>query len=159
MLLKASVDADRCGGAASKGSRESASRGRASRVLRLPMAPISPQIPTASTTAGAVFERNLAALAARNADVIEALRATQPLALEWSTATDGSSIATHDGRALASRHAPRDEAANFADATDLREKAVVAVLGFGLGYHVAPRSESTRLNSSHEIPSRMPSSA
>ena len=141
MLLKTSVDADRCGGAASKGSRESASRGRASRVLRLPMAPISPQIPTASTTAGAVFERNLAALAARNADVIEALRATQPLALEWSTATDGSSIATHDGRALASRHAPRDEAANFADATDLREKAVVAVLGFGLGYHVAPFCE------------------
>ena len=84
MLLKTSVDADRCGGAASKGSRESASRGRASHVLRLPMAPTSTQIPTASTTGGAVFERNLAALAARMR-----LQALSGVGFEGEVTTEG----------------------------------------------------------------------
>ena len=88
-----------------------------------------------------LLERNLAALSARNTDIVEAIRAAKALpiasALEWGSATDGSSVANYGGRALASRHAPREEATNFADAVDLREKAVVAVLGFGLGYHIA----------------------
>ncbi|MEY3021944.1 MAG: hypothetical protein RIS86_1142 [Planctomycetota bacterium] len=84
-----------------------------------------------------VLERNLAALGERNADVVAALRAVAPAALEWTTAADGSPVAAHGGRALASRHAPREEGQNFADAIDLREKAVVAVVGFGLGYHAA----------------------
>lgn len=91
--------------------------------------------------AAALLERNLAALAARNADFVQAIRASEPARLEWSTAGDGSAVAmqqTAQGpRALASRHAPREEAANLAESVDLREKAVVAVLGFGLGYHAA----------------------
>lgn len=114
-------------------------------LLRSPMAstptPISTAQPATGSSPMGNLERNLAALAVRNADVIAALRATEPRQLEWSTAADGSPVAVFEGRALASRHAPRDEAVNFADAIDLREKAVVAVLGFGLGYHIAPLCE------------------
>ena len=90
--------------------------------------------------ASAVLERNLAALGERNADVVAAIRAATPASaasIEWSVAADGSAVAAYGGRALASRHAPREEAVNFADAVDLREKAVVAIAGFGLGYHAA----------------------
>lgn len=90
-----------------------------------------------ATRAAAVLERNLAALGERNADVVAAIRAATPAALEWSVAADGSAVAAFGGRALASRHAPREEAVNFADAIDLREKAVVAIAGFGLGYHAS----------------------
>jgi hypothetical protein len=93
--------------------------------------------PPGVAPASEVLERNLAALGDRNGDIVAALRGVDPAPLEWSQAADGTLIAAVDGRALASRHAPRDEAVNFADAIDLREKAVVAVLGFGLGYHAA----------------------
>lgn len=96
------------------------------------------------TATVSMLERNLTALAARNTDVVEAIRALDPAsigAFEWSNAADGSKIASYEGRALASRHAPREEATNFADAIDLREKAVIAVLGFGLGYHIARLGE------------------
>jgi len=96
---------------------------------------------TNPTAASALLERNLAALAARNADFADELRGATALALEWSTAADGSRVAAHEGRLLASRHAPREEAANLADSVDLRERAVVAVLGFGLGYHIAALCE------------------
>lgn len=93
------------------------------------------------TVASPLLERNLAALAARNADFADALRGTTALALDWSTAADGSRVAACDGRLLASRHAPREEAANLAGSVDLRDRAVVAVLGFGLGYHIAALCE------------------
>jgi hypothetical protein len=106
------------------------------------MTPITTQGSTSSDPAKAaahhpVFERNLAALGARNSDLAEALRGTAPASVEWITAADGARVAAYEGRALASRHAPCGEAANFADSIDLREKAVVAVLGFGVGYHIA----------------------
>ena len=84
-----------------------------------------------------VLERNLAALGERNLDFVRAVRAAPPARVEWAKAADGATVASIDGRALASRHQPRAEAETFADAIDLREKAVVAVLGFGLGYHIA----------------------
>ncbi|MFM7050936.1 MAG: hypothetical protein ACKOYN_02215 [Planctomycetota bacterium] len=90
---------------------------------------------------GSLLERNLAALGERNLDIIQAIRAAEPARLDWSKAPDGSRVASLAGRALASRHAPREEAATFADAIDLRDKAVVVVLGFGLGYHIAPFCE------------------
>ena len=88
-----------------------------------------------------VLERNLAALGERNADVVAAIRAAGPATLDWSVAADGSPIAATDGRVLASRHQPRLEAATLADVVDLRERAAVAILGFGLGYHVAELCE------------------
>jgi len=83
-----------------------------------------------------LLDRNLQSLGERNLDVANAIRAATPAQVEWSIAADGSRVATLDGRALASRHQPRTEAVNFADATDLRDRAVIVVLGFGLGYHV-----------------------
>lgn len=144
-LLDHTADAGRCGGAASKPGRESAAYGRAVLLMfavrTMASSPTtSSGQPTSLVSAGsaeesAVFERNLAALGARNLDIVEALRAIAPAELEWSTAADGSKVASFGGRMLASRHAPRDEARTLADSVDLREKAVIAVLGFGLGYH------------------------
>jgi hypothetical protein len=95
----------------------------------------------ALAAAKSVFERNLAALAERNGDVVAELRAAARAAVEWIAVPDGTQpmlhVPVYEGRALASRHAPREEATNFADAIDLRDKAVVAVLGFGAGFHVA----------------------
>ena len=83
------------------------------------------------------LERNLAALRARNPDIVRAIRAAVPATLEWTRAADGSRVATYQGRALASRHAPRAEAATFADGIDYATKGTVIVMGFGLGYHLA----------------------
>ena len=121
------------------GSRLRAGAPRVFAVFRTMATTSSPSTPSAS--GAATLERNLAALGARNTDVIEALRATAPAELQWTVAADGSPVAIADGRALASRHAPRDEAVNLADSVDMREKAVVAVLGFGLGFHVAQFAE------------------
>lgn len=106
------------------------------------MTPITTQGSTGSeavtvATSPSVFERNLAALGARNGDIADALRAVTAASVEWITAADGTRVAAYEGRALASRHAPAEEAVAFADSVDLREKAVVAVLGFGVGYHIA----------------------
>jgi hypothetical protein len=87
--------------------------------------------------ASQTLERNLAVLANRNAELVRKIRHTQPAHLEWSTAADGLRVAAHDGRALASRHAPRKEAEAFADLIDYQERAAAAVLGFGVGHHVA----------------------
>ena len=83
-----------------------------------------------------VLERNLVSLGPRNTDLARQIREAEPAALEWTTAADGSRVASLNGRALASKHAPRREAETFADAIDYREKAVVAIIGFGLGYHI-----------------------
>ena len=101
----------------------------------------------------ALLERNLAALGERNLDLARALRAaptptagaaasgdaatSASAALHWSTAADGAAVASYLGKALASKHQPRAEATTFADAIDLRDRAVAVILGFGLGYHVA----------------------
>ncbi len=88
-------------------------------------------------TANSMLERNLAALSDRNADFVRRLRETEPAKLDWRHAADGSAIADHQGRALASRHAPLAEAQAFADSVDYAEKAAVVILGFGLGFHAA----------------------
>ena len=101
-------------------------------------------IATSSSTPSAhhaLLERNLTALSARNLDVVTAIRAASPAHLEWSVAADGSRVATLDARALASRHQPQAEAQTFIETIDLRDKAVVVVLGFGLGFHIRLLSE------------------
>lgn len=90
---------------------------------------------TAKTT---LLEANLAGLGERNADVVRLIRQIAPTGdVEFSEAPDGAMTATQQGRRLASGRAPLDEANRFADGVDLVEHAVVAVLGFGLGHHVA----------------------
>jgi hypothetical protein len=90
---------------------------------------------TAKTT---LLEANLAGLGERNADIARRIRQIAPAPdVEFAEAADGAVTAMQQGRRLASARAPLDESKRFADGVDLVEHAVVAVLGFGLGHHVA----------------------
>jgi len=90
-------------------------------------------------TISPVLAGNLAALAERSPRIAEAIRQARPLDnLNWSTTDQpGAWSAELDGRALASRRRPIDEAERLAETVDFKEAGTVAVLGFGLGYHVA----------------------
>lgn len=91
------------------------------------------------------LERNLRALGARSPRAARAIAQTQPTPdIAFAIASDGSLIADHAGRALASRRRPLDEAARFAESVDLHEHAGVLVLGFGLGHHVRALAERAR---------------
>jgi len=52
------------------------------------------------------------------------------------TGDEGAPSATVDGRALASRRRPLEEAKRLSETVDVRKAGVVVVLGFGLGHHV-----------------------
>jgi hypothetical protein len=93
--------------------------------------------PATAAPVNATLERNLSVLRARNPDVVRALRNASPATLEWTRAADGTRVANYQGRALASRHAPRAEAATFAEGVDYKAKGTAIIMGFGLGYHVA----------------------
>lgn len=94
------------------------------------------------TSSSAAIQANLAALGALNGDVCERLRLTSPAGnLAWADTEDRTPSAALDGRWLASRRRPLDEARRFADGVNLIEHAVVVVLGFGLGYHVQRLAE------------------
>jgi len=81
---------------------------------------------------------NLAAMGARSPRAAEAVRAARSAPLEWTeTGQPGAPSASIDGRALASRRRPLDEAEAFAAGADLHKAGAVVVLGFGLGYHIA----------------------
>lgn len=89
-----------------------------------------------------MLERNLRALAIRSPRVADAVRQAAPRAgLTWlRTEQDGAWSAELDGRALASKRRPLDEAELQANAVDFARASGVVVLGFGLGYHVAALS-------------------
>jgi hypothetical protein len=151
MLLAVSVDLARCGGAAPLSPMDRRT-GRACLSRTMATTPTTPphqpnavekseglsdhQRHTEGSFADAMLERNLAALGERNLDIARSIRQAAEARIEWVTAADGSAVPVLDGRALASKHQPKQEATTFADAIDLREKAVIAVLGFGAGYHV-----------------------
>ena len=85
----------------------------------------------------ACLEANLAVIAERRPDLARRLAETAPdPALEFTLAPDGALTAVRDGRALASKRRPLDEAGRVAGALDVREHAVFVTLGFGLGHHV-----------------------
>lgn len=83
------------------------------------------------------LERNLSCLGPANRDLAEALRQVEPAPLVWETTEDGALTAALDGRRLASRHQPREEARRLAEGVDIINHAVVIALGFGVGWHVA----------------------
>jgi len=92
------------------------------------------------------LEANLRALATQRPDIAKKIADTPPdPALEFSVAPDGALTATRDGRALASKRRPREEAKRVADSIDVREHAVFVVLGFGLGHHVRAIAEKLSL--------------
>jgi spore coat polysaccharide biosynthesis protein SpsF (cytidylyltransferase family) len=90
-----------------------------------------------------ILERNLAALSRSSRIVAERLR-TQPASrsVEFvETGESGALSATLDGRALASKRRPLEEARRLASTVDIKEAAVFAVTGFGVGHHVAALAE------------------
>lgn len=86
-----------------------------------------------------ILEANLRALAVRSPRVAEAIRRAEPrIGLAWlKTEQEGAWSAELDGRALASKRRPLDEARQLASAIDYRRASGIIVLGFGLGYHIA----------------------
>jgi len=97
-----------------------------------------------------VLERNLRSLARTSPRAAQAIAAVSARwDLEWLetdeglSATLGGGAAMHPagsgatGRAVASRRRPRSEAFRLAETADVHAKPCVAVIGFGLGYHVA----------------------
>ncbi len=71
-----------------------------------------------------------------NPGIEERIRAAEEAPIQFSRAADGSIVGDHLGRPLASRHRPLEEAESLIAPVDLGEKAVVCVVGFGLGWHV-----------------------
>ncbi|HBS28698.1 MAG TPA: hypothetical protein DEB06_04430, partial [Phycisphaerales bacterium] len=83
------------------------------------------------------LQANLSALSLRSPAAAECVRSALPSSLVWSdTDQPGVPTASLDGRALASRRRPLDEARAFAEAADFRKAGAMVVLGFGLGYHI-----------------------
>jgi len=86
-----------------------------------------------------LLERNLRALAAVSAGSAAAVRAAPScLGLELKIAEDGGLTGSLDGRRLGSFHRPVEEGRRHAAAVPVDQAAGVAVLGFGLGHHLAP---------------------
>lgn len=95
------------------------------------------------TPGASILERNLAALSRSSMSVAERLR-VQPTSrsVEFvETGEDGALSATLDGRALASKRRPLEEARRLASTVDIKDAAVFAVTGFGVGHHVAALAE------------------
>lgn len=105
--------------------------------------PRAPQWSDGIPPGASILERNLAALARSSRVVAERLRA-QPASrsVEFvETGESGALSATLDGRALASKRRPLEEARRLASTVDIKEAAVFAVTGFGVGHHVAALAE------------------
>lgn len=83
------------------------------------------------------LERNLGCLGPANRDFAEAVRRAPAAAVQWEEAADGAATGMLEGRRLASRHRPLEEGERLAQSVDIVEHAVVVVLGFGIGHHVA----------------------
>lgn len=86
------------------------------------------------------LEANLRWVAARDPEMADRLRATEPRELIWEQARSGLPVALLPGEgrpvALASRYDPGQEAQRLADSVDLSQAACLVILGLGLGYHV-----------------------
>lgn len=84
------------------------------------------------------LDLNLTAMERLSPDAARAIYASAPRAgLEWVvTEESGAASASIDGRWLASRRKPLEEATRLADTVNIKERAGVVVLGFGIGHHV-----------------------
>lgn len=89
---------------------------------------------------------NLQVLARRDEKTAARVRDAQPASLEWTELADPSRPTATliesavDGQirrtTLASRYNPAEDARRFAEGADLDKHAAIAVIGFGLGYHI-----------------------
>ncbi|TVQ32253.1 MAG: DUF115 domain-containing protein [Phycisphaeraceae bacterium] len=88
---------------------------------------------------GLTLESNLSAIGAASPHIVAMLRQTDAApGIEFiPTEDNGALSAMMDGKALASRRRPLEEAKRLAETVDLRKAGAVVVMGFGLGHHVA----------------------
>lgn len=86
-----------------------------------------------------VFARNIAAIAQRSPRAARRIAAAPPKEkLDiFESAQPGVLTAELDGRLLASRRRPADEADKLARSVDLESTGGIVVLGFGMGHHLA----------------------
>lgn len=92
--------------------------------------------PGTRTPAGAL-DHNLAALSKASPELALRLRQIEPHpSVEFTQAPDGALSGVVEGRALASKRRPLEEADRLIDTVDVREAAIIAVMGFGMGYHL-----------------------
>ena len=94
-----------------------------------------------ATASNAVLQRNFRALGRFDPALVERLSAAEPATLKWEASKAGPMVASVErgGRwvALASRYDPGREAVKLLGEMDRSAVACVAVLGVGVGHHVA----------------------
>lgn len=89
-----------------------------------------------------ILAANLSALSRRNPRLAEAVLAASPApGVRFVMTDDGVLSADLDGRALASRRRPIEEAQRLADTLEPLNAGCAVVLGFGVGHHVRLLSE------------------
>jgi hypothetical protein len=99
---------------------------------------------TIPTDVGATLRANLEAIARRSPHAARAiLAASSHPGVEWAETEQGPACLLN-GRALASRRRPGDEAARLAEGVDPKEAGVYAVVGFGSAHHVRAIAERTK---------------
>ncbi|MGP1310886.1 MAG: hypothetical protein ACTS27_11880, partial [Phycisphaerales bacterium] len=104
--------------------------------------PMAGPIQPGSDAPASILERNLAALRRSSPELEKRLRAVRPSeSVNFIETPDGALSAVVHGRALASKRRPLEEARRLAESVDIKRDAVFAVLGFGLGHHVAAVAE------------------
>ena len=101
-----------------------------------------------STPSTAILERNLSALAGNNPDLAQRIAEAECRELALEVAADGHPTGTWQGRRLASRHQPGEEALRLVSEVEIRDVATVCVLGFGLGLHVETLARRIRRSGS-----------
>ncbi|MAD77774.1 MAG: hypothetical protein CMJ51_00200 [Planctomycetaceae bacterium] len=89
------------------------------------------------TPSEALLERNLSIFRARDPELVERILAADEKRLEIEVAEDGHPTALWEGRRLASARRPGEETIRQVDGVDPVTTGLVAVVGFGLGQHVA----------------------
>lgn len=99
--------------------------------------------PAATPPSLDTLKANLGALAARSPRAVERIGRTQPgVGITFSpTDEPDAPTATLDGRSLASRRRPLEEAQRLASTIDPHKSGAILILGFGLGYHVRALAE------------------
>jgi len=89
-----------------------------------------------------ILAANLVIIGTRNPRAARAIADAPPKeGIEWIETDDGALSAKLDGKWLASRRRPLEEAQRFAEQIDLETNGCAAILGFGLGHHVAALTE------------------
>ncbi len=91
------------------------------------------------------LERSLAAISRLCPDVAREIARAAP-AQHWTflRSADGGLTAEQDGRLLASRRSAKGEGDRFGATVDIKETAVIVVVGFGVGHHVRAIAEKLR---------------